>query len=312
MKTKRKLFKVEITRQKTVFKAVFFTSYFDKLKEKNMKKIVLASLFLMALNLIIFAQKDIKEVDFSNFTYEPFCASENSQKITVKDSEFAETKEVDGFPDRIFFKAFNVTYGDLTGDKKDEAIVLTVCNTGGTGNFTEGFIYSIRHGKTALIARIPGGDRAYGGLREAYSENGILTIESNDVGEAGGACCPEFVVTSYYKLVGSELKEAKKSSRRELYPKERVSFPKGASGTTMNVTVTAQEIKRFVVSAKAGQTLTVSINKRGGSLRLLEEADVKDEVTKLTAKLPKSGDYTIELQSFEEIDSDFSLTIKIN
>lgn len=277
-----------------------------------MKKILLASLFLMSLNLIAFAQKDIKDVDFSNFTYEPYCAGEDKQKITVKDAEFSEMKEVDGFPDRLYFKAFNVTYGDLTGDNKDEAIILTVCNTGGTGNFTEGFIYGIKAGKTALIARIPGGDRAYGGLREAYAEKGVLVVESNDVGEAGGACCPEFVVTSYYKLNGSELSETRKSDRRELYPKERVTFPKGASGTTMKVSVPAQEIKRFVVGAKAGQTLTVSINKKGGSLRLLEDAEVKDEVTKLTAKLLKNGDYTIELQSFEEVDSDFTLTIKIN
>ncbi|MCD9189447.1 MAG: hypothetical protein LUM44_23750 [Pyrinomonadaceae bacterium] len=277
-----------------------------------MKKIILASVFLMSLNLIAFAQKDIKDVDFSNFTYEPYCAGEDKQKITVKDGEFSEQKEVDGFPDRLFFKAFDVTYGDLTGDNKDEAIVLTVCNTGGTGNFTEGFIYGIKGGKTALLARIPGGDRAYGGLREAYAEKGILVVESNDVGEAGGACCPEFVVTNYYKLNGSELSETRKSDRRELYPKQRVSFPKGASGTTMKVDVPAQEIKRFVVGAKAGQTLTVSINKKGGALRLLEDAEVKDETTKLTAKLPKSGDYTIELQSFEEVDSQFTLTIKIN
>lgn len=277
-----------------------------------MKKLLLASLCLLAFNLVAFAQKDIKDVDFNNFTYDASCAGEDTQKITVKDSEFSEMKEVDGFPDRLYFKAFNVTYGDLTGDNKDEAIILTVCNTGGTGNFTEGFIYGIKGGKLTLLTRIPGGDRAYGGLREASAENGILAVESYDVGEAGGACCPEFVVTSYYKLIGSDLKEAKKSDRRELYPKERVSFPKGASGTTMKVTVPAQEIKRFVVGAKAGQTLTVSINKKGGSLRLLEDAEVKDEVTKLTAKLPKSGDYTIELQSFEEADSDFTLTIKIN
>lgn len=311
MRTRQKRFRLNFSKQKTVSTPSFLCSTLILTKE-NMKKILLASVFLMSLNLIAFAQKDIKDVDFSNFTYEPYCAGEDKQKITVKDGEFSEEKQADGYTDRLFFKAFNVTYGDLTGDNKDEAIVLTVCNTGGTGNFTEGFIYGIKSGKTALIARIPGGDRAYGGLREAYPDKGVLVVESNDVGEAGGACCPEFVVTSYYKLNGSELSETRKADRRELYPKQRVSFPKGASGTTMKVDVPAQEIKRFVVGAKAGQTLTVSINKKGGSLRLLEEAEVTDEVTKLTAKLPKTGDYTIELQSFEEVDSEFTLTIKIN
>lgn len=277
-----------------------------------MKKILLASLCLLAFNLIAFAQKDIKDIDFSNFTYEPYCAGEDPQKITVTDSEFSESKEVDGYTERLYFKAFNVTYGDLTGDLKDEAIVLTVCNTGGTGNFTEGFIYSVKGGKPLLLARIPGGDRAYGGLREASAENGILTVESNDVGEAGGACCPEFVVTNYYKLSGGKLSEIRKGDRRELYPKQRVTFSKGASGTTIKITVPSQEIKRFVIGARAGQTLTAAINKKGGSLRLLEDAEISDNVTSITAKLPKSGDYTIELQSFEEVDTEFTLTIKIN
>ena len=276
-----------------------------------MKKIISAFLFLIALSVAVFAQRDVKDIDFSTFTYEPFCAGEDSQKVTVKDSEFSEEKEVEGITDRFYFKAFNVTYGDLTGDKKDEAIVLTVCNTGGTGNFTEGFIYGIKAGKPALLARIPGGDRAYGGLREAYVESGLLTVESNDVGEAGGACCPEFVVTSRYKLTGGKLTESGKSSRRELYPKQRINFAKGKSGTTFKTTVEVGGINRFVVGARAGQTLIVSINAKNASLRLLEDADVKEETTKLTAKLPKNGNYTFEIQNLAETDSEVTVTVEI-
>ncbi len=262
--------------------------------------------------MVAFAQSDVKKVDFNNFTYEASCAGEDVAKVTVKDGEFSEEKQVDGYTDRFFFKSFNVTYGDLTGDKKDEAIVLTVCNTGGSGNFTEGFIYGIKSGKPELLARIPGGDRAYGGLREAYAENGVLTVESNDVGEMGGACCPEFVVTSRYKLSGDKLVEGGKSSRRELYPKERVKFLKGASGTNFKAVIPAQDLRRFVVGARAGQTLTVSVNSKKASLRLLEDAEVKDEVTKITAKLPKSGDYTFEVQNLDETDLEVTINVKIN
>ncbi|HQU83526.1 MAG TPA: hypothetical protein PKY59_10390 [Pyrinomonadaceae bacterium] len=277
-----------------------------------MKKILLLSVFIFVLNLMAFAQSDIRKVDFQNFTYEPYCAGEETEKITVKNGEFSREKEMDGYTDRFYLKAFQTVYGDLTGDGKEEAVILTVCNTGGTGNFTEGFIYGMKGGKATLLTRIEGGDRAYGGLREARIENGILIVESNDVGEAGGACCPEFVVTSFYKLSGSELKETKKSDRRELYPSQRVTFPKGSSGTTLTVNVPAQELKRLVVGARAGQTLSVSINAKNASLRILEDADVKDETTKLTAKLPKNGDYTIEVQNFEETEKEISVTIKIN
>ncbi len=277
-----------------------------------MKKIISVVLFLIAINVVAFAQSDVKDIDFNNFTYEPFCTGEESQKVTVKDSEFAETKEVDGYTDRFYFKAFNITYGDLTGDKTDEAVILTVCNTGGTGNFTEGFIYGINKGKPVLLARIPGGDRAYGGLREARVENGLLVVESNDVGEAGGACCPEFVVKSRYRVSNGKLTESRKSERRELYPKERVKFPKGKSGTTFKINVPAQELKRLVLGARAGQTLIVSMDAKNGSLRLVEDAEVKDEKTKLTAKLSRNGDYTIEVQNFEDKDAEFTITVKIN
>lgn len=276
-----------------------------------MKKIISAILFLIALNFVVSAQSDVKNIDFSNFTYQPFCAGEDPQKITVKDNEFSETKEVDGFPDRLYFKVFSVAYGDLTGDKNDEAIVLTVCNTGGTGNFTEGFIFGMKAGKPVMLARIPGGDRAYGGLREARVENNLLVVKANDVGEAGGACCPEFVVTARFKLSGGKLTESGKSERSELYPKERVSFPKGKSGTILKVTIPAQDLKRFVLGARAGQTLIVSMDSKNGSLRLLEDAEIKDETTKFTAKLPKNGDYTIEVQNFAETELEVNLTIQI-
>lgn len=263
-------------------------------------------------NSAVFAQKDIRKIDFDNFTYSASCAFEESKKITVKNSEFSESKEVDGYTDRFFFKVFGTSYGDLDGDNNDEAVILTVCNTGGTGNFTEGFIFGMKAGKPVLLTRIPGGDRAYGGLRKARVEEGLLVVESNDVGEAGGACCPEFVVTNRYRVKAGKLTEVGKKERRELYPKERVKFPKGASGTTFKTTIPAQELKRFILGARAGQTLSVSIDSKSGSLRLIEDAEIKDEVTKITAKLPKNGDYTFEVQNFEEKDTEFIISVKIN
>lgn len=277
-----------------------------------MKKLLPAILFLFSFNLLVSAQSDIRKIDFKNFTYEPYCAGEETAKVRVKNGEFSSRKVMDGYTDNFYFKAFDFVYGDLTGDGNEEAVVLTVCNTGGTGNFTEGFVFGMNDGKVTLLTGIEGGDRAYGGLREARIENGILIVESNDVGESGGACCPEFVVTSYYKLNGNKLEEAKKSDRYALYPAQRVSFPKGTSGTTLKINVPAQDLKRFVVGARAGQTLTVSINTKNASLRILENADVQDQTTKLTAKLPKNGDYTIEVQNFEETDKEISVTIKIN
>ena len=168
-------------------------------------KIIPVVLILLAGVVAASGQSDIHKVDFKNFTYPALCIGEDAEDVSVKDGEFSEEKQMDGYVDRFYFKVFDITYGDLTGDKKDEAVVLSVCNTGGTGNFSEGYIYTIRAGKPALIGRIPGGDRAYGGLRESRVENGVLVVAANDVGEMGGACCPEFVVTTRYRLANEKL-----------------------------------------------------------------------------------------------------------
>ncbi len=275
-----------------------------------MNKLFSVVIAFFVISMSAFAQSDIRKVDFNNFTFEPSCVGEETQKVTVKDGEFSEEKKVDDFIDRFYFKVYDFVYGDVNADGTDDAIISSVCNTGGTGNFTEAFVYTIKSGKPSLLTRIEGGDRAYGGLRKIEIEEGIVTVEQNDVGELGGACCPEFAVTVKLKWDGENLAQIGTPDRRELYPQKRVSFAKGASSTTINVKVS--EISRFVVGARAGQTLKVSVNSDKVSVSLLTgEADVTDEVNSFTAVLKQSGDFVIQLQNLDEKDVEVSLTIEI-
>jgi len=273
-----------------------------------MKCIVIA-LFVLSISVAsVRAQSDIRKIDFKNFTYLADCISETPQKVTVKNGEFSEEKQQDGYVDRFYFNVFDVAFGDLNGDRRDEAIVLTVCNTGGTGNFSEGFIFSMKAGKPSVVARIPGGDRADGGLRNTRVENGLLVVESNEAGPEGGSCCPQIIVTTKYKLGAGKIVQVGKETRRDIYPKERVTFARGTAGKTFRVTIPADEGKRYIVGARAGQTLSVSIDTDKASLRLLEEADVKFGINNFLVKLPSSGDYTIEVQN----DSDAELSVTVN
>lgn len=267
----------------------------------------------MALAAAVFAQKGgIGKVDFNNFTYQPYCAGEKAAKVTVKDGEFSKETQQDGYTDRFYFKVFSVTYGDLTGDGRDEAIVLTVCNTGGTGNFSEGFIYTLKFGKPSLLARIEGGDRAHDGLRSAVVEDGLLLlVERNDAGEAGGACCPEFVVTTKYRLYDRKLAMSGVPLRRELYPLTPIRFARNASSATVKVTVAPDDRKRFILSARAGQVMSVSVDSPKISVRLLEDALVTEGVNGFTAKLQKGGNYTVELSNYEETAVEVTLTVGI-
>jgi hypothetical protein len=244
-------------------------------------------------------QNEIRKVDFKNFTYEPYCVSEDKQKVTVKNGEYSRDKG----DDQMFFNVMSVTYGDVDGDRSEDAIILTNCNTGGTGQFSEGFIYALRDGKPALLSRIEGGDRADGGLRTAKVENGLLVVERNGVGETGGACCPEYVVTSKYKLEGKNLKQIGGDETRDLYPPQRVKFVKGAVETTITVKLTNEEdIKRFVISAQEYQILSVKSSSKNVSITLVKgNADVlEDAGNLLQATLKETGDFVVQVQMINE------------
>jgi hypothetical protein len=252
---------------------------------------------LLMLGASAIAQSDIHSVDFKNFTYSAFCAGDDPETLTVKNGEFSKETAQDGYVDRLYFNVSDIAYGDLNGDGRDEAIVLTVCNTGGTGNFSEGFVFTMKGAKPVMTGRIPGGDRAYGGLRSSTVEKGLLLIDSNDPGKGGAACCPELILTTTYKLVGNKLTKVGKETSRDLYPTERVTFAKGMSGKTFKVTIPEEEGRRYILGGRAGQTLTVTVDTDQASLRLLGDVEVKSGVNNFAVKLPSSGDFTIEVQN---------------
>ncbi len=276
-----------------------------------MKKLFPFWLALVASCTGAYGQATIRNVDFKNFTYLVNCISETPENVTVKDGEFSSEKQEDGYIDRFSFRVFDIAYGDLDRDQRDEAIVLAVCNTGGTGNFSEGFVYTMKAGKPSLVARIPGGDRADGGLRSTRVENGLLVVDSNEAGPEGGACCPQIIVTTNYRLTNNKIVQSGPGTRRDIYPELRVTFARGTSGKTFRITIPAQEGKRFIVGARAGQTLTVSVDTDKASLRLLEDAEPKYGINNFLATLPKSGDYTIEVQNDSESDLAVVVNIKI-
>jgi hypothetical protein len=255
--------------------------------------------------------QQIRKIDFKNFTYQPSCTYEDKKSITVKNGEFSSEKQEDGYVDRFYFNITSVTYGDLNGDSSEEAVVLTVCNTGGTGNFSEGFIYTLKGDKPVLFATIPGGDRADGGLRSARVDKGQLVVESNDPGENGGACCPQVVVTTRYEVSSGKLMQIGKEEKRDLFLSQRVSFSKGTSGTTINVKIPAEEGRRFIVGARAGQILDVSVNTDKADIRLLEDAETTQNTNGFSAHLPKNGDYTIEVTNYEGAQLNVVLNIRI-
>jgi hypothetical protein len=277
-----------------------------------MKKVILASLFLLAFSLSAFAQSNIRQVDFNNFTHKPFCAGEDTRDITVKNSEFSEEKQSGDLIERSYFKVFAVTYGDLNGDAKDEAFVLTLCNLGSEVYISEGFVYTLKNDKPVLMTRFQGGDRAQGGLRSAKVEKGMFVVERYSVDETGGACCPEFVVTTNYKWNGREFVEVGVPAKRELYPATPVSFEKGKTSANLNVNIPSGKFKRYVVSGRVGQTLTLSTDAKNIKVRLIRgEADVNENERGFLAVLNDNTDFIVQVEEIGGTNARATVKIEV-
>lgn len=63
-----------------------------------------------------------------------------------------------------------ISYGDLSGDGKEEAAVTVHCRFGpaASANPSEVFVYALKKGRPELVARAGNGEKAHGGICLAY------------------------------------------------------------------------------------------------------------------------------------------------
>lgn len=159
----------------------------------------------------------IAKVDFRNFTYQPGCSRDSNHQraaVATRDGRF----ELNTDTDKLSFLVVSIAYGDLTGDGQDEAAVLTGCNTGGSGDFSEGIVYGFRDGKAVELARTESGDRAYGGIQKLGMRDGLLVVERFATDEGGPMCCPKYLDTLRYRLTTHGLQAEGAATRQEIPP----------------------------------------------------------------------------------------------
>jgi hypothetical protein len=244
------------------------------------------------------ATSDLHQVDFRGFTYYPSCADFESEeaKVPIKVSGGKFEGKAGTDQEGTHFEVREVLYGDLDGDGQDEALVRTLCNTGGTGQFDEGFVYGWRGGKPVLLGRIPGGDRASGGVRCARFENGALQIErlGNDSGAANGV---DFVDTETWDLRGAGLAQVGQPVPRRfgaMGSAKPVRFAKGAASALIKGT--ASGIVEYELRAREGQTMSVQIHGKNVAFEImLDDYTVACRGTSWSGELPGTGDYRISM-----------------
>lgn len=162
--------------------------------------------------------KEIRSVDFANFTFPwPRALRDSKKTFTLRGRELNPTRGKTGMVEEMGVILESITYGDVTCDGTEEAMVILSIVTGGSAVPHAAYVYALKDGKTKLLWAISTGDRADGGLRRIAAENGDLVIELFGVGTAigkklygtedVGACCPKHFTRTRYKWVGNQFRQ---------------------------------------------------------------------------------------------------------
>jgi hypothetical protein len=147
----------------------------------------------------------IHSVDFRNFTYRVA-----GQRVRVHDGIAEVMDERDPETIALRVHGVDVAYGDLLGDRGDEAAVTVRYGLGGTGSFSFVNVYALRRGRPVLVARLAGGDRSYGGVRSVNIGNKRLRIVRNHSSSCN--ICTDAVVESLYRWNGNKFVLVRRSS----------------------------------------------------------------------------------------------------
>ena len=136
---------------------------------------------------------DIRQVDFRNFTYR----LESEDEKEVIELRNGSRSGADGSESSLQ----RITYGDLTGDRSEEAIILLRgTNTRTSRTLDKVFIFTLRGGKVVALAHFEGGRRgdyilSVGSLGSNFKvENGLLILDQAILREG------EYEPTQYYTI----------------------------------------------------------------------------------------------------------------
>lgn len=152
------------------------------------------------------AGPSIRATDFRNFRYEY-----HDTRWTLVDG-----REPGAGEEEWRYELDDVSYGDVTGDGREDALVTITAVTGGTLVPHWVFVYGAGARGPELLWSFESGDRAGGGLKDVYAEGGTLVVELLGKGKVPhdpetygaeddtsiGSCCPSMFTRSRYAWNG--------------------------------------------------------------------------------------------------------------
>ncbi len=153
---------------------------------------------------------DIQYIDFKNFTYRNSNCEDIPKEIPVIDGSY-KTKASNY---EISFSIGDIIYSDINSDGIKDAVIVGWCEIEGANYWPfQIFIYSLKNGKPILIDTLTEERMAHDyerfypnsimwQLQGIKYQNGFLSIDRLS---DGAHCCPEYITTSNYQLIGNQL-----------------------------------------------------------------------------------------------------------
>ena len=157
-------------------------------------------------------ESSIGRYDFKNHTYPLPRGWQDADggDITLVDGIRRTTEE------KIGMKYLSTKYFDVTGDGLDEAVVILKIGTAGSAIPHIVYVFEWKEEEPALLWYFRTGDRADGGLKKVYAEDGLMAVElfGQDrfifgemetlkiLGDEVQLCCPTHFTKTRYRWHG--------------------------------------------------------------------------------------------------------------
>lgn len=158
----------------------------------------------------------IGKFDFTNFTYP---SPRGWQDVDGKEFTLENGKRPMS-AEKIGMGYVTTKFFDVTGDEKDEALVILKVLTGSITIPQVVYIFEWKNEQPELLWYFRTGDRSDGGLKRVYPENGDLAVElfgpdryifnqmetTKIVGDEQDLCCPTHFTKTIYNFEGGNFK----------------------------------------------------------------------------------------------------------
>jgi heat shock protein HslJ len=142
--------------------------------------------------------------DLANAVY--MCSFRDDCEVSITAGEYQES--IEGAASLITMQLSNhMAFGDIDGDGAEEAVVVMVSHTGGSGVFYELHVVENQNGERVNTALTLLGDRII--LNDLSIEDGEIIATMIIAGPNDAMCCPGTPVTQRYEYDSGELVQVK-------------------------------------------------------------------------------------------------------